>query len=84
MEVVAIIIGAQSKHRSGFSLQGGEVDKTWLEGSNLGQNRILVQVVKILVYKHLENRCSVIKMERRFQGVCGVTSGSQGTRHVPT
>lgn len=49
MEVVAVIVGAQSNLRALFSLDGREVDKTSLEGSNLwskSQTKVLVQVGK--------------------------------------
>lgn len=68
--MVALIVGAQPIVRALFCLTGREVDKTLLEGPNLwskGQTQVLVQVGKSW-YKNTENRCSVIRIERRFPG----------------
>lgn len=40
---------------------------------------VLVQVGKKLVHKHIENRCSVLRIER-FGGACETTPESPGMR----
>lgn len=44
--------------------------------------KVPVQVGENFVHKHIENRCSIIRMERRFQGACGAKPGSLGTKHI--